>query len=333
MKNSISPKSMIIRPRRLRQNATLREMLRETVLLRRHLVQPLFIKEDISSPKPIGAMPGIFQLPIADAVKEAKVLWKSGIRAVILFGIPSKKDLKASGAYAENGLVQKTIRALRKALPDLVIITDVCLCEYMEHGHCGIVNQKGKILNDPSVELIARTALSHAKAGADMVAPSDMMDGRVAAIRNLLDAEGFTDTPIMSYAVKYASSFYGPFREAAESAPHFGDRKTYQMDYGNAREALKEAALDEAEGADILMVKPALSNLDIISKLHAKTNLPLAAYQVSGEYSMICAASKAGMIDKDQVALEALTSIRRAGAQLIITYFAKAVASLLPPPS
>ena len=272
-------------------------------------------------------MPGVFQTSIDEAIRDAE-RWKGlGIGGVILFGVPAVKDAEGSGGWDPEGIVQRGVGALRRALPDLLIITDVCLCEYTDHGHCGLVDGE-EILNDSSVELYARVALSHARAGADIVAPSDMMDGRVAAIRRALDDGGFLSTPIMSYAVKYASSFYGPFRDAADSAPQFGDRRTHQMDVANVREALREAALDEAEGADILMVKPAMPNLDVLAKIAAGTNLPVAAYQVSGEYAMMVAAAERGWVDLDGVMTESLTSIARAGASIIITYFAERYAAL-----
>jgi len=316
------------RPRRLRQNNTLRTMLQETRLDKSELIMPLFIKEGLKEKKAIQSMPGHFQLNLKDALKECGEITKLGIKSVILFGIPKNKDAKASQAHDKNGYLQQTIQAIKNKYPQLYIITDVCLCEYMSHGHCGLVNSKGQIVNDPSLELLAQTAVSHAEAGADMVAPSDMMDGRVAAIRKALDATGFENMPIMSYAVKYASAFYGPFRDAAESAPQFGDRKTYQMDYANSNEALREAELDIKEGADILMVKPALAYLDILSKLKQKYTVPLAAYQVSGEYSQIMAAAKNGWVDEKALMIETLTAIKRAGAQLIVTYFAKKMAAL-----
>ncbi|EKD41441.1 MAG: hypothetical protein ACD_73C00720G0002 [uncultured bacterium] len=320
---------LIHRPRRLRLNETLRAMLCETRLNSSDFVLPLFIKEGIKEKKAISSMPGHYQLTLKDALKECGEIYKLGLKSIILFGIPKHKDQKASEAYNDQGYLQDTIKAIKDKYPKLYIITDVCLCEYMEHGHCGIVDKKGEILNDPSLELLAKTAASHAGAGADMVAPSDMMDGRVWAIRKALDQTGFLNTPIMSYAVKYASSFYGPFREAAESTPQFGDRKTYQMDYANKSEALREALLDIEEGADMIMVKPALAYLDIIAKLKSQLNTPLAAYQVSGEYSQIMAAAAKGWISEEGVMLESLTAIKRAGAQLIITYFAKkAVQSL-----
>ncbi|MBX7147654.1 porphobilinogen synthase [bacterium] len=311
------------RPRRLRSSPILRDMLADVIIEPKNLIQPLFVKEGLKSSQPVKSMPGIFQHTLADVVKEAKSLSKAGIQSVILFGIPQKKDKKASGAHSHTGIVQKAIAEIKNACPNLFIISDVCLCEYMEHGHCGVINSKGDVENDISVSLLADTALSHVKAGADMVAPSDMMDGRVGAIRSRLDAEGFQNIPIMSYAVKYASSFYGPFRDAAESAPSHGDRKSYQMDYRRSHEALTEAWLDVDEGADIIMVKPAMAYLDIVAQLKAEIPLPLAAYQVSGEYAMIKAAAKQGWIDEKAVVLESLTAIKRAGASLIISYFAK----------
>lgn len=314
------------RPRRLRSREAIRKMVRETRLSVEQLIVPLFVKEGKGGD--VKSMPGVAQLSVTQVVKEAREIRKLGIPSVLLFGIPSKKDEEASGAYDADGIVQRAVSAIKDATPDLVVITDVCLCEYMSHGHCGVI-EKGKILNDDSLELLTRAAVSHAEAGADIVAPSDMMDGRVAAIRRGLDESGFSDTAILSYAVKYASAFYGPFRDAAESAPKFGDRKTYQMDPANVREALREARLDEKEGADILMVKPALAYLDVISKVRVATNLPVAAYNVSGEYSMIKAAAQKGWIDEKAVMMETLLAIRRAGADLIVTYFAKEAAKVL----
>jgi porphobilinogen synthase len=276
----------------------------------------------------IGAMPGVFQFSPDELLREAERAHKLGVPAILLFGIPDKKDAKASGAFAKNGIVQQTVRLLKKELPSLLVITDVCLCEYMEHGHCGIVSH-GKILNDPTLKILAQTALSHAEAGADLVAPSDMMDGRVAAIRAALDKNGFSETPIMSYAAKFASAFYGPFREAAESAPQFGDRRSYQMDAANANEALREVALDIREGADIVMVKPALAYLDIIHRVKTEFGYPTAAYSVSGEYSMIKAAAAKGWIDERAMTLESLLAMRRAGADILITYAATDVAKWL----
>ncbi|MEB3222888.1 MAG: porphobilinogen synthase [Candidatus Sericytochromatia bacterium] len=307
------------RPRRLRATPSVRELVRETTLAPFDFIYPLFIVPGERQRRPVGSMPGVSQLSVDEAVRECEGLWGLGLRAVILFGLPPEKDAVGSGAYDPHGPVQACIKALKQALPDLYVITDVCLCEYTSHGHCGVLEGE-RVLNDPTLEILAREALSHAEAGADMVAPSDMMDGRVAAIRQALDAGGFADVPIMSYAVKYASGFYGPFREAADSAPAFGDRRSYQMDPGNAREALREAALDEAEGADMLMVKPALPYLDILWRVRQQTTLPLAAYHVSGEFAMIKAAAANGWIDEPRVVLEAMTAVRRAGADLVLTY-------------
>lgn len=320
---------LVKRPRRLRQSPILRDLVAETRLSRFDLIAPLFIKEGINEKKSIPAMPGIFQLPLKEAVLEACEIWKRGIRSVLLFGIPAHKDAQASSAHAKDGIIQKSIPAIKEKCPELFVMTDVCLCSSMDHGHCGLVTNEKEISNDATLSLLVQTALFHAQAGANMVAPSDMMDGRVGFIRRALDEAGFSNLPIMSYAVKYASSLYGPFRDAAESSPEFGDRKTYQMDGRNSREALREAQLDEAEGADILMIKPASFCLDIISQVASQTTLPIAAYQVSGEYSMIAAASERGFLDRKQVILESLTSIRRAGAKLIVTYFAKEVADYL----
>lgn len=320
------------RPRRLRQSPVLRKLVSETQLNRSQLVLPLFVRPGRRTRRPINAMPGVCQLSVDELLKEATTAYNTGVPAVLLFGIPEVKDEKASGAYAVKGIVQQAVRALKKELPELLVITDVCLCEYMSHGHCGIVQREpggAKILNDPTLELLARTALSHVEAGADMVAPSDMMDGRVGAIRQQLDQRGFTDTPIMSYAAKFASAFYGPFREAAESAPQFGDRRSYQMDAANAREALREVALDVQEGADILMVKPALAYLDIIYRVKETFGYPTAAYAVSAEYSMVKAAAANGWIDEQAVTLESLLAMRRAGADILITYAATDVARWL----
>lgn len=322
----------VLRPRRLRQSAALRRLVRESHLHASQLVLPLFVRHGQKMRKPIAAMPGVFQLSPDELLREAAVASKLGVTAVLLFGIPDRKDDIASGAYARNGIVQKAVRLLKRELPDLLVITDVCLCEYMEHGHCGIVRQSrtgAKILNDPTLKLLARTAASHAAAGADIVAPSDMMDGRVRAIREELDGSGFTDTPIMSYAAKFASAFYGPFREAAESAPKFGDRRSYQMDAANANEALREVALDVAEGADIVMVKPALAYLDILYRVKTQFGLPTAAYSVSAEYSMVKAAAAKGWIDERTMTMESLLAMRRAGADIIITYAAKDAARWL----
>jgi len=313
------------RPRRLRQSAALRRLVAETHLSASQLIYPLFVRPGRKTRIPIGAMPGVFQLSLDEMVKDARVAFELGVPAVLLFGIPDKKDAKASGAYAKNGIVQQAVRLLKKELPDLLVVTDVCLCEYMEHGHCGIVHRSAKgasILNDPSLKLLAQTAASHAEAGADIVAPSDMMDGRVRAIRAALDKGGFAETPIMSYAAKFASAYYGPFREAAESTPKFGDRRSYQMDNANTNEAMREVALDIAEGADIVMVKPALAYLDIIHRVKTEFGYPTAAYNVSAEYSMIKAAAANGWVDERGVTLETLLAMRRAGADIIITYAA-----------
>ena len=320
------------RPRRLRQSAALRRLVAETHLSAGQLIYPLFVRSGHRVRKAIAAMPGVFQLSPDELLKDATKAFELGVPAVLLFGIPDSKDAKATGAYAKNGIVQQAVRLLKKELPGLLVITDVCLCEYMEHGHCGIVQRDArgaKVLNDPSLKLLARTAASHAEAGADIVAPSDMMDGRVAAIRRALDGNGFEDTPIMSYAAKFASAYYGPFREVAESAPKFGDRRSYQMDAANANEALREVALDIAEGADIVMVKPALACLDIIHRVKKEFGYPTAAYSVSGEYSMIKAAAANGWVDERAVTLETLLAMRRAGADMIITYSACDVARWL----
>ena len=313
------------RPRRLRQSAAIRRLVSETELSASQLVLPLFARSGRKLRRPIGAMPGVFQLSPDELLREATVAAEAGVPAVLLFGIPDRKDSKATEAYARNGIVQQVVRLLKKELPELLVITDVCLCEYMSHGHCGLVQKDkrgARILNDPTLKLLARSAASHAEAGADIVAPSDMMDGRVAAIRAELDRQGFTDTPIMSYAAKFASAFYGPFREAAESAPKFGDRRSYQMDAANGNEALREVALDIEEGADIVMVKPALAYLDIIHRVKTAFGLPTAAYAVSGEHAMIKAAAAQGWIDERAVTLEALLGMRRAGADILITYAA-----------
>jgi len=318
----------VFRPRRLRSSPALRRLVCETRLSAEQLVLPLFARAGRKLRRPIEAMPGVCQLSPDEILREAAAAHAVGVPAVLLFGIPDKKDAKASGAYAKNGIVQQTTRLLKKELTSLLVITDVCLCEYMEHGHCGIVHG-GKILNDPSLKLLAQTAASHAEAGADIVAPSDMMDGRVRSIRAELDAKGFADTPIMSYAAKFASAFYGPFREAAESAPKFGDRRSYQMDAANANEALREVALDIQEGADIVMVKPALAYLDLIHRVKTEFGYPTAAYAVSGEHAMIKAAAARGWIDERAVTLESLLAMRRAGADILITYAAADVARWL----
>jgi porphobilinogen synthase len=316
------------RPRRLRSSSALRNLVCETRLGVEQLVLPLFVRAGRKLRQPVNSMPGVFQFSPDELLREAARAHALGVPAILLFGIPDKKDAKASGAFAKNGIVQQTVRLLKKELPSLLVITDVCLCEYMEHGHCGIVSH-GKILNDPTLKILAQTALSHAEAGADIVAPSDMMDGRVRAIRGALDKNNFSETPIMSYAAKFASAFYGPFREAAESAPQFGDRRSYQMDAANAREALREVALDISEGADIVMVKPALAYLDLIWRVKTEFGYPTAAYSVSGEYSMIKAAAAKGWIDERAVTLESLLAMRRAGANILITYAAADVARWL----
>jgi len=317
-----------IRPRRLRTSETLRRMVRETTLSVNDIVYPVFVVHGSGIRDEIPSMPGQYRLSVDELIKEAEQVRELGIPAILLFGIPMMKDEFASEAYDPNGIVQQAVRALKAQINDLLIITDVCLCEYTSHGHCGIVRGE-HILNDPTVELLVKTAVSHAEAGADMVAPSDMMDNRVAAIRDGLDEKGFEETGIMAYSAKYASAFYGPFREAAECSPRFGDRKTYQMDPGNAREALKEVTLDIEEGADIVMVKPALSYLDIIRRVKDITDVPVAAYNVSGEYSMVKAAAQKGWLTEEAIVLEILQSIKRAGADIILTYHAKDVARWL----
>ncbi|MEK6301852.1 MAG: porphobilinogen synthase [Acidobacteriota bacterium] len=316
------------RPRRLRRTESIRALVRETKLSPDDFVYPLFVCEGEGVRREIGSMPGCFNFSIDELVKETEAARRDGIRAVILFGVPDKKDAAGSQAYAEDGITQQAIRAIKREVKDIVVIADNCLCEYTDHGHCGVI-EDGEVLNDPSLDLLARTAVSQAEAGADIIAPSNMMDGFVEAIRAALDGAGFEQIPIMSYAVKYASGFYGPFREAAQSAPQFGDRRGYQMDPANAREALKEAALDVEQGADILLVKPALPYLDIIRAVRERFDLPVAAYQVSGEYAMIKAAGRLGWIDEERVALETLTSIKRAGADIILTYFARELAQRL----
>jgi porphobilinogen synthase len=323
----------IVRPRRLRTTPEIRALVRETHLAPDDFVYPMFFSATVTAPKPVGTMPGIDQLPVSAARAWAKTLRERGIRSAILFGLPKTKDDQGLSGLDPDGPVPRAIAEMKSAVPELVVMADVCVDEYTEHGHCGIVRKTKdgafEVDNDATLEVLAKMGVVFAKAGADVVAPSDMMDGRVGAIRKALDADGFESTAILSYAVKYASSFYGPFREAADCAPKFGDRAGYQMDPGNAREALREAALDEAEGADMLMVKPALSYLDVIAKVRAASNLPLGAYNVSGEYSMIMAAAERGMIDKNRAIMEVLTSIRRAGADFILTYHALAAAELL----
>ncbi|MCZ6478315.1 MAG: porphobilinogen synthase [Gemmatimonadetes bacterium] len=318
----------VVRMRRLRRTGVLRQLVRETQLSPSDLVYPLFVSEAESGRTPIPSMPGVDRLSIAALVQEVSEAWEEGIRAVLLFGIPEERDETGGSALRDEGIVQRAVRELRRALPELVVITDVCLCEYMSHGHCGLVRD-GEVLNDETLELLAAQAVSHAEAGADLVAPSDMMDGRVAAIRGALDAAGRESTGILSYAVKYASAYYGPFRDAVDSAPRFGDRRGYQMDPANALEALREAALDVEEGADILMVKPALLCLDIVRRVKDEFGMPTAAYQVSGEYAMIRAAAERGWIDEREATMEAILAIRRAGADLVITYAARSTARAL----
>jgi porphobilinogen synthase len=315
----------VTRMRRLRARPALRSLVRETDLTPSHLVLPLFVDATTDFRRPVPTMPGVERLPLSDVVAEAGTAHALGL-AVLLFGVPDAKDDYGTGAYADDGVVQLAVRAIKAAHPDLVVMTDVCLCEFTSHGHCGVLAPDGAPDNDRSVELIARTAASHAEAGADVVAPSDMMDGRVGAVREELDAVGHTDTPIMAYSAKFASAFYGPFRDAADSAPAAGDRRGYQMDPGNAREALREVALDEEEGADIVMVKPALPYLDVLARIRQATDLPLAAYNVSGEYAMVKAAAAAGCLDERACVLEALTAMRRAGADIVITYHAREAA-------
>jgi len=318
----------VFRPRRLRQNDTFRRLVRETHLNIEDLIQPLFVVHGRGVRQEVSSMPGCFHLSVDELAKEAKEVAAMGIPGIILFGLPAAKDAAGSEAYAEDGIIQQAVRAVKDTVSDLLVMTDVCLCEYTSHGHCGVV-ERGQVKNDPTLELLARTALSHAEAGADLVAPSDMMDGRVAAIREALDEEGFVEIPIMAYSAKYASAFYGPFREAAESAPQFGDRRSYQMDPANGDEALREVGLDLEEGADIVMVKPALPYLDIVWRVKQEFGGPVAAYNVSGEYAMLKAAGRLGWIDEERVLMESLTSIKRAGADLILTYSAKEAARLL----
>ena len=328
MSNFIQPNFPVARLRRMRRTPELREMFRETALSPVDFIYPLFIVEGDNAKREISSMPGQFQLSIDNVIRECEELLSLGVRSVILFGIPNEKDEAGSGAYADDGIIQKATRAIKSKFPEIVVVTDVCLCEYTSHGHCGVV-EDGYVNNDRTLELLAKEAVSHAQSGADIIAPSDMMDGRIAAIRNALDTNRFENIPIMAYSAKYSSGFYGPFREAAESTPQFGDRKTYQMDFGNSDEAMREIALDIQEGADIVMVKPALSYLDVIRRTKDSFNMPIAAYNVSGEYSMVKAAAQAGWLDGEKVMMEVLTSIKRAGADVIITYFAKEAASLL----
>lgn len=318
----------IYRPRRLRANENLRRLVRETILTVDDLIYPMFVTHGENTSIEISSMPGCYQYSVDRLVQAAKELVSLGIPGTILFGIPEHKDKHGTGAYADDGIIQQAVRAIKESVSDLLVITDVCLCEYTDHGHCGIV-EDGEVLNDPTLELLVKESISHVSAGADMIAPSDMMDGRVGVIRDALDDEGFDNIPIMAYSAKYASAFYGPFREAAESAPQFGDRRSYQMDPPNAEEALREVALDIEEGADIVMVKPALSYLDVIHQVKSEFQMPVAAYNVSGEYAMVKAAAQNGWIDEKRIAMEVLTSIKRAGADIILTYFAKSVAEWL----
>lgn len=319
---------MAKRHRILRANEGIRRLVRETKVSVEDLVYPMFITEGVGIKDEVPSMPGIYRVSVDNFLKELEQLQNLGLTSVLLFGIPDKKDEIGSEAYSETGVIQKALREAKKNFPELLLITDVCLCEYTSHGHCGII-QNGEVSNDKSVEIIAKTALSHVQAGADIVAPSDMMDGRVAAIKRIFELNNYTDKAIMSYSAKYASAFYGPFREAAGSKPAFGDRKTYQMDYGNIKEALREVEQDIAEGADIIMVKPALAYLDVVREVYNRFNVPVAAYNVSGEYSMIKAAARNGWIDEKATVLESVTSIKRAGAKIIITYFAKQLAAWL----
>ncbi len=319
---------MIVRPRRLRRSGPIRDMVRETRLSVKDFIYPLFVKHGSDIKDPISSLPGQCHFSVDRIVAEVEDVWNLGIPSVLLFGLPESKDPLGSSSYRDDGVVQRAVSAIKERVPDMVVVTDVCLCEYTDHGHCGVIRD-GRVDNDATLELLARQAVTHARAGADFVAPSDMMDGRVAAIRKALDDHGFSDTGIISYAVKYASAFYGPFREAADSAPQFGDRKSYQMDPANAVEAIKEAILDMEEGADMVMVKPALPYLDIIRRVREECLLPLAAYNVSGEFAMIKAADEKGWVDGEKVMMESLVSIKRAGADLIITYFAKEAAELL----
>jgi porphobilinogen synthase len=325
---------LVHRPRRLRRSEAVRNLVRETKLTAHDFALPLFISEKLTERQAIKSMPGVFQLAISEVAEEAQRAFDLGLQAVLLFGIPREKDEGASGAFADDGVVQQAVRAIKAKCPGLVVMTDVCLCEYMSHGHCGVTRIDGDhfhVLNDESVELLAKTALSHAAAGADFVAPSDMMDGRIGAIREALDHHGFQDTGIMSYAAKFASAFYGPFREAAESPPQFGDRRTYQMDSANAREALREVALDIDEGADIVLVKPALPYLDILWRVRDRFDKPTAVYHVSGEFAMVKAGAEKGYFDERAAVLEIMTSLKRAGADLIVTYWARELAEWTRP--
>ena len=320
------------RPRRLRRSPALRNLARETHLSVHDFVLPLFISEKVQQRQAIASMPGVFQLSVKEVADETRAAQDLGLQAVLLFGIPEEKDEQAGGAYAEDGIVQKALRVIRSKCPDLVTITDVCLCEYMSHGHCGVTQVDGDhfhVLNDETIELLVKTALSHAAAGADIVAPSDMMDGRVGAIREALDERGFDQTAILSYAAKFASAFYGPFREAAESPPQFGDRRSYQMDFANANEALREVALDIDEGADIVMVKPALPYMDILWRVRERFRKPTAVYHVSGEYAMVKSAVEKGLLNERDAVIEIMTALKRAGADIIVTYWARELAKWL----
>lgn len=328
MSNFNYPNFPVSRLRRLRKNVGLRDMFRETHLTKNDFIYPLFVAEGANFKREISSMPDVFQLSVDNVVYECEELLTLGINAVLLFGIPDFKDEVGSSGYHADGIVQKATREIKKNFPEMLVITDVCLCEYTSHGHCGVI-ENGNVVNDATLELLAKQAVSHTESGADIIAPSDMMDGRIGAIRKALDENNFAETPIMAYSAKYSSAFYGPFREAAESAPQFGDRKSYQMDFGNSDEAMREIALDIQEGADIVMVKPALSYLDIIRRAKDNFNLPICAYNVSGEYSMIKAAHEKGWIDGERVMLETLTAIKRAGADVIITYFAKEAVKLI----
>ncbi len=323
---------LVHRPRRLRRSPALRNLVRETQLSVHDLILPLFVSEKLDQRRPIASMPGVFQLSVKEIADEARAAEDLGLQAVLLCGIPEQKDERATGAYAENGVIQKALRTIKSKCPELVVITDVCLCEYMSHGHCGVTRIDGDhfhVLNDETVELLVKTSLSHAAAGADMVAPSDMMDGRIGAIREALDSAGFDQTGIISYAAKFASVFYGPFREAAESPPQFGDRRSYQMDIANANEALREVALDIDEGADIVMVKPALPYLDILWRVHERFGKPTAVYNVSGEYAMVKGAVEKGLLEERPAVLEIMTALKRAGADIIVTYWARELAKWL----
>ncbi len=328
MSNFNLPNFPVSRLRRLRKTSALRDMFRETVLTKNDFIYPLFVAEGANVKREISSMPDVFQLSIDNVLRECAELLEIGINAVLLFGIPDFKDEVGSSGYAADGIIQKATAEIKRVFPEMLVITDVCLCDYTSHGHCGVI-ENGYVQNDETLKLLARQAFSHAQSGADIIAPSDMMDGRIQAVRKILDENNFHDTPIMAYSAKYSSALYGPFREAAESAPQFGDRKSYQMDFGNSDEAMREIALDIQEGADIVMIKPALAYLDIIRRTKENFNIPIAAYHVSGEYSMIKAAHEKGWIDGERVMLESLTAIKRAGANVIITYFAKEAVKLI----